>query len=167
MGIDIRIADDRWSDLSLQNLVERAYAATLLRAGLDEEICALSVLACDDTEIAELNAEFRGKPKPTNVLSWPAEDLAADDDGGVPHPLEPDFTGEIELGDVAISYETCLREAQEAQKPPAAHVSHLIVHGILHLLGYDHERDLDATLMETLEIEILGTMGIDNPYSER
>jgi probable rRNA maturation factor len=78
---------------------------------------------------------------------------------------EADFTGEIPLGDIAIAYETCAREAQEAGKPLADHLRHLIVHGLLHLLGYDHIRDPDATLMEGLEVEILGKMGIDDPYT--
>ncbi len=72
--------------------------------------------------------------------------------------------GEISLGDIAISYDTCLKEAKAANKPMNEHVTHLVIHGTLHLLGYDHVRDADATLMESLEVEILGKMGFDNPY---
>jgi probable rRNA maturation factor len=68
------------------------------------------------------------------------------------------------LGDIAISYDTCLREALDAEKPFADHVTHLVIHGILHLLGYDHIRDEDATLMERIEVEILGKLGISDPY---
>jgi probable rRNA maturation factor len=79
---------------------------------------------------------------------------------------EPDFTGVIALGDIAIAWETCEREANSAGKPMQDHVTHLIVHGGLHLLGYDHIRDADATLMECLETRILGKMGLDDPYKE-
>ncbi len=75
------------------------------------------------------------------------------------------MTGEIALGDIAISYDTCAREAAEAGKTLADHTTHLIVHGLLHLLGYDHTCDRDATLMEETEVKILGTLGIDDPYS--
>ena len=72
----------------------------------------------------------------------------------------------LELGDIAISYDTCHAEAEAAGRPMADHVTHLIVHGLLHLLGYDHERDGDATLMERLEVEILGKLGLDDPYRD-
>ena len=85
---------------------------------------------------------------PTNVLSWPAEDLAAETGGHSRQPNPLILTGEIALGDIAISFDTCAREAAEAGKTMEDHVTHLIVHGMLHLLGYDHIRDPDATLME-------------------
>jgi probable rRNA maturation factor len=99
------------------------------------------------------------------VLSWPTEDLAAAEPGGQPQLPEADVTGEIQLGDLAIAYDTCAREANDANKPLSDHLRHLVVHGVLHLLGYDHIRDLDATVMEALEVEILGNMGLDNPYT--
>mgnify|MGYP005992599593 CR=1 FL=1 len=114
--------------------------------------------------IADLNADFRGKPTPTNVLSWPAEERGAATDGDLPLAVEPDFDGALELGDIAIAYDTCAREAIDANKSLEDHLRHLVVHGVLHLLGYDHIRDLDATVMEALEVEILGNMGLDNPY---
>lgn len=162
MTLDLTLEDPRWVELPL--LAERASAMTLVHMQLDPEECEISVLGCDDARIAELNAEFREKPTPTNVLSWPAEDLAAEEPGGIPDLPEPDFTGEIALGDIAISYDTCAREADSAGKPMADHVTHLVVHGVLHLLGYDHIRDPDATLMERLEVEILGKLGIEDPY---
>jgi len=82
----------------------------------------------------------------------------------MPAPAGPDPTGVIELGDIAIAYDTCAGEAAAAGRPMADHVTHLLVHGTLHLLGFDHERDADATLMEGLEVEILGNMGIADPY---
>lgn len=162
MTLDITLEDPRWGDLA--SIAQPAVAATLAHLGLDSEECEISVLGCNDAHIAELNAEFRGKPAPTNVLSWPAVELGSLEDGGKPDQPQPDFMGDVPLGDIAISFDTCLREAEVANKPINDHVMHLIVHGTLHLLGYDHERDADATLMEALEVEILGKMGVDNPY---
>ena len=162
---DITVTDPRWQALAFDELASTAVTRVLVWAELDPDGCEVSILACDDMRIAELNDAFRGQNKPTNVLSWPAEDLAAGQDGGHPAPPKADFTGEVVLGDIAIAFETCNREAQDAAKPLAAHVTHLIVHGMLHLLGYDHERDRDATLMERIEVEILGSMGVSDPYT--
>ncbi|MEL7181678.1 MAG: rRNA maturation RNase YbeY, partial [Pseudomonadota bacterium] len=120
------------------------------------------LLACNDARIAVLNEDFRGKPRPTNVLSWPSDERAAAIDGEMPAPPRPG--PDNELGDIAIAFETCKREADAAGKPMRDHTLHLLVHGTLHLLGYDHERDRDATLMEGLETEILGKLGIPDPY---
>ena len=154
----------RWAALDLPSLVERAAGAALAMHGLALQDCELSVLATDDARIAALNGDHRGKPTPTNVLSWPAQELAAPDDGGAPTSPRPDAFGDVPLGDVALAYETCAREAEAAGKPLADHVTHLVVHGVLHLLGYDHVRDADATMMERLEAEILGNLGLDDPY---
>lgn len=163
MNLELIIVDPRWQ--GLEALATRTVQAVLDHCDLEAELCEISLLACDDTRIAELNAEFREKPTPTNVLSWPAEDLAAETAGQAPELPTPDFTGEIALGDIAISYDTCTREAAEAGKLMDDHVTHLIIHGTLHLLGYDHIRDLDATLMEAVEVNILGKLGIDDPYN--
>ncbi|ATG42355.1 putative rRNA maturation factor YbeY [Phaeobacter piscinae] len=165
MTLDISLDDSRWQDADLITYAEQAIRAVLGHFGLDVDDCELSLLACDDARIMELNTEFRQKAKPTNVLSWPAEDLSPEGAGDEPLLPEADFTGEIPLGDIAIAYETCAREAEDAGKPLADHLRHLIVHGVLHLLGYDHIRDPDATLMERLEVQILGKMGIDDPYT--
>ncbi len=162
MNLELSVEDARWQ--GLEPLAMRVIKAVLDHFKLDAEQCEVSVLACGDARIAELNAEFREKPTPTNVLSWPADDLAAEIAGQEPAFPSPDFTGEIALGDIAISYDTCAREAAEAGKNMDDHVTHLLVHGTLHLLGYDHIRDPDATLMEGVEVEILGKLGIDNPY---
>ena len=163
MNLELTIEDERWT--GLECLATRAIQAVLDHCDLDGDLCEISLLACDDARIADLNAEFREKTTPTNVLSWPAEDLSADEAGQTPASPSPDFTGEIALGDIAIAYDTCAREAGEAKKPMDDHVTHLIVHGTLHLLGYDHIRDPDATLMEGVEVAILGKMGIDDPYN--
>ena len=161
MAVECMIEDSRWRDI--EPLSQRATDAALMRLGLEPSVFDISVLACDDARIAALNAEFRGKDVPTNVLSWPSEERGAVVDGEMPLPPEPG--GDTELGDIAIAYETCAREAEAAKKSLHDHTLHLLVHGTLHLLGFDHERDLDATLMEGLESEILGKMGLADPYS--
>lgn len=167
MLTDTMIEDPRWEACGLEALAEKAAAAVLDDLGLKVGGYEIAVLACNDMRIAELNAEFREKPKPTNVLSWPAQELSSDQEGGDPALPEPDVFGDTtELGDIAISYDTCLREADEAGKPFDHHVTHLVIHGVLHLLGYDHIRDKDATLMESIETAILGKMGIPDPYKE-
>ncbi len=160
--IDILMEDSRWQDVGLDALADTAIVETLSALGLAR--AELSVLACDDARISVLNDDFRGKATPTNVLSWPEEDLSPEVDGAVPVPPQPDPSGSISLGDIAIAYDTCAREAAEQSKPLAAHVTHLLVHGVLHLLGYDHIRDHDATRMEALEVEILGKLGVPDPY---
>jgi probable rRNA maturation factor len=157
--VDLVIEDDRWETAGLAALAERACNAALAHLGVVG--ADISLLACDDARIAALNGDFRDKPTPTNVLSWPSEERGAAEPGGA-----PDAPRDLELGDIAIAYETCAREADEAGRPLADHVSHLLVHGTLHLLGYDHIDDKDAALMEALEVEILGKLGIADPYEE-
>ena len=164
MLTDVILEDDRWQGLDFEALAERAAQEVLGYLGLEAEDWEVAVLACNDARIAELNADFRDKPTATNVLSWPSEERGAEEDGERPLLPEPGFAPE--LGDIAIAYETCAREAEEAGKSMADHVTHLMVHGVLHLLGYDHIRDKDATLMEGLETVILGKMGIADPYRD-
>ncbi|MFD2173196.1 rRNA maturation RNase YbeY [Rhodobacter lacus] len=163
--VDCLIEAPAWEALDLPGLCERAARATLLDQELVAEEWEISLLGCDDARIAVLNADFRGKPTPTNVLSWPAQDLAAEEDGGEPWFPEPFAPGERDsLGDIALAYETCAREAEAAGKSVHEHVTHLVIHGVLHLLGYDHIRDADAQLMEACEVRILATLGVANPY---
>ncbi|THH37147.1 rRNA maturation RNase YbeY [Aliishimia ponticola] len=159
MTPDIVEEDARWADLGLEALAATAITATLTHLDLDPDAAEIAILACDDDRIAVLNSEFRGKPSPTNVLSWPAQDLVP------PEAPEADPDGSLPLGDIALAYDTCAREAAEQGKPMADHVTHLLVHGILHLLGYDHIRDEDATLMEGLEVVVLGKLGLSDPYT--
>ncbi|MEM7731442.1 MAG: rRNA maturation RNase YbeY [Pseudomonadota bacterium] len=158
MITEISFEDQRWADAGFKTLAEAAAKAVIAHL-LEPGAWQISVLACDDARISELNEGFREKPGPTNVLAWPSEERGAKDAGGPPVPPQ-----DQELGDIAISYDTCLAEAQAADMPLAQHATHLMVHGTLHLLGYDHIRDEDATLMEGIEIEILGKLGIPNPY---
>lgn len=158
-NVDIVIEDDRWLDAGLVSLAERA--ARAVGEWLDIRDFQIVVMGCDDERISELNKEFRGKPRPTNVLSWPAIEFDARAPGAL--PVLPDVD---ELGDIAISYDTSKREAEAQKKPFADHVTHLLVHATLHLAGYDHIDDLDAETMEDAERSILGKLGIPDPYLE-
>ena len=163
--VDIVIEDARWEAFGLEALAERACSAALVHLGLGAEGFSVVVMGCDDARIAVLNADFRGKPQPTNVLSWPSEERAADVAGDAPDLPEPgDADDPTELGDIAIAWETCAAEAVEQGKTMVDHVTHLIVHGMLHCLGYDHVDDADARLMEGHEVEILASLGLSDPY---
>ncbi|MDZ3833034.1 MAG: rRNA maturation RNase YbeY [Sphingopyxis sp.] len=121
----------------------------------------VSVRLTDDAEVQVLNRDFRGKDRPTNVLSFPQvqEDLL----GGLANSDD----GEILLGDIVLARETCTREAQEKGIALADHALHLIVHGTLHLVGYDHMDDASAAAMEALEVKALASLGIANPYEHQ
>jgi len=163
--VDCLIEEPAWEGIDLPGLSERAARAVLADQELDPEAWEISLMGCDDARIAELNADFRAKPTATNVLSWPAQDLAAEDDGEEPYFPEPFVPDERDsLGDIAMAYQTCAREAAEAGKSLHDHVTHLVIHGVLHLLGYDHVRDADAQLMEGIEVRILAALGVANPY---
>ena len=163
--VETVIEDARWQAFGLDQAAERAARAVLAGLGLPEAGFQISVLGCDDARIAVLNADFRGKPQPTNVLSWPSDERAAEVIGAEPERPEPGTPDDPEsLGDIAIAWETCAREADEQGKPMADHVLHLMVHGVLHLLGYDHVEDEDATLMEAHEVRILAQLGVSDPY---
>ncbi len=163
--VETVIEDARWEAFGLGPLAEHAAAAALLGAGLPVAGFQVSLMGCDDARIAVLNADFRGKPQATNVLSWPSEERGAEFVGEVPEAPEPGLAEDPEsLGDIAISWETCAREAEAQGKPLADHVTHLIVHGTLHLLGFDHVEEEDAALMEALEVQILASLGVSDPY---
>ena len=165
MLTDVMTEDARWAALDLPALAERGAEAALAELGLAPEGFEIAVLGCDDARIAVLNTEFRGKPTPTNVLSWPSRERGAEAAGEMPDlPASLPDPMDGELGDIAISFDTCAKEAAAAGKPLADHCLHLIVHGVLHLLGFDHIRDQDATLMEGLEVSILGKLGLSDPY---
>ncbi len=155
--IEVEVEDPAWADTlpDVQAIVERAGAAALdSLMSEDGEIDAepvVAVLLADDESVADLNQRFRGKAGPTNVLSFPAP----------PNP-------EGQIGDIALAYGVCAREAADQGKTLEHHLSHLTVHGVLHLLGYDHESDGEAEAMEALERSILETLGVPDPYaSER
>ena len=157
--VDVVVEDARWQAFGLPNLAERAARAALAGVGPGPEEFSVSMMGCDDRRIAVLNAAFRGKPVATNVLSWPSQERGATVAGAEPERPDPG-----ELGDIALAWETCAAEALAQGKPMADHVTHLIVHGVLHLLGYDHVDEADAALMERHEVRILATLGVSDPY---
>ncbi len=163
--VDTVIEDPRWDAFGLEAIANRVVQAVLFHVGLPQAGLTLCVMGCDDARIAGLNGDFRAKAQPTNVLSWPDIDLSAENDGGLPHmPVPGDLDDPQSLGNVAIAFDTCQREAAEADKPMADHVTHLVVHGVLHLLGYDHVREGDAARMEAIEVAILASLGVSDPY---
>ena len=151
LTVDLAVEDPSWTALGdLQTLVERAAAAALAEAGLaPDDAAELSVLFCDDAAIRGLNRQWRGQDKPTNVLSFPTEGPGA----------------EVMLGDIALAYGTVRREAEAEGKPIADHVSHLVIHGTLHLLGEDHEEAAEADAMEALERRAMARLGLPDPYA--
>lgn len=153
LDIDLAVEAGVWpSEAELLALVERAVGAAFSELDL-VGTSELSVVFTDDAAIRALNAEWRGKDKPTNVLSFPAFPPAK---GG---PLPP------MLGDIVLAAETVAREAQEENKPLESHMTHLVIHGLLHLLGYDHETDDEAEEMEAVERAALARLAIPDPYA--
>lgn len=138
--------------------VHRAIEAAASMVDADTGDAELAVMLTDDAGIRTLNNNWRGQDKPTNVLSFPALQPTG--------ARLPDDAPRM-LGDIAIAYETTRREADAEQKPFHHHLSHLAVHGFLHLVGYDHETDRDAEKMENLECQILAALGIPDPYADR
>lgn len=128
-----------------------------------ESALEISVKLSDNAEVQRLNSSYRGKDKPTNVLSFAMfqKDILESLFGSERSIAE----SEILLGDIIIAKSICQNEAEEKHIPLTDHVAHLVVHGILHLLGYDHETETDALVMEHLEIDALHTLGIANPYA--
>ncbi len=159
--VETVIADPRWAAFGLPALAETAAGMALAEAGLAGDAWEIGLLGCDDAEMARLNGDFRDRPQPTNVLSWPSAELGPDGPGGV--PLAPDAADGF-LGDIALAWETTMREAEAGGIPPRDHALHLMVHAVLHLLGYDHDTEEDAQRMEALEVSALARLGIANPY---
>jgi probable rRNA maturation factor len=141
-----------------ETVIHRAIAAAAGMVDADVGEAELAVMLTDDAGIRTLNNNWRGIDKPTNVLSFPAlQPSGADGPDDAPRML----------GDIAIAYETTRKEADDEQRPFDHHLSHLAVHGFLHLIGYDHENDADAETMEILEAAILAQLGIPDPYADR
>jgi probable rRNA maturation factor len=157
--VEVLIESEAWQELGdAEDIVCRAItAAAASDAAIGCCYSEVSVLLCDDQTIAVLNGRWRGEEKPTNVLSFPA------------HPLHGSIMIQERrpLGDIAVAHETLVREARESGKTAPAHLCHLVVHGFLHLVGYDHETDDEAEEMERLERDILARLGIADPYAAR
>lgn len=150
VNVELAIQDPSWTVLGdLQSLAERAVAAAIAEAGVVPDAGSeLSCLFCDDATIRALNAQWRGQDKATNVLSFPAAGAGA----------------EAMLGDIAMAFETVMREAGAEAKPPQDHAAHLLIHGTLHLVGHDHEVDSDAAAMEAIEVRAMARLGLPDPY---
>jgi len=146
-GPEFIVEDARWRDVALRRRLKSAANRAIKECGAQKHF-SFTVLLTNDAKLAELNKLFRGRKGPTNVLSFPAEE-----------------NEENYLGDVALAYETCRRESKDGKKKFADHASHLVVHGVLHLLGFDHVTPRDAKKMEPLETAILAKMGIKDPYT--
>jgi probable rRNA maturation factor len=156
---EVLVVADGWqSEPDAEAVIQRAIAAAAEIADADTGEAELAVMLTDDAGIRTLNNNWRGIDKPTNVLSFPALPPTG--------PAGPDDAPRM-LGDIAIAFETTRAEADDEQKPFDHHLSHLAVHGFLHLIGYDHEEDDDAEAMEALETEILAQLGIPDPYGNR
>jgi probable rRNA maturation factor len=157
---EVLVVADCWAaEADADALIHRAIDAASAMVDADTGDAELAIMLTDDAGIRTLNQNWRGIDKATNVLSFPA--------------LQPPAGAEVPddmprmLGDIAIAYPTTRREADEEAKAFGNHLSHLAVHGFLHLVGYDHENDAEAETMEALEREILATLGIPDPYAER
>lgn len=143
--IDVEVEAADWSDaLAEAEFIALTAAVAAVGGGESRDV---AILLTDDETVRDLNARFRGQDKPTNVLSFPA----------------PDGTGS--LGDIAVAFGVTAREAQEQGKPLAHHLQHLVAHGVLHLLGYDHLEDAEAEAMEAEERRILAGLGVPDPYA--
>jgi len=153
VDIDIFVEAGAWpAEVELARLVDRAVAAAFAETGVSGA-SELSVVFSDDAHIRTLNAEWRAKDKPTNVLSFPAFPFPKSG------PLPP------MLGDIVLASETVSREAALEDKPLANHITHLVIHGLLHLLGHDHETDAEAEEMEAIERAALARLAIPDPYA--
>ncbi len=163
MTIDLIHEAGDWPQ-NIAQIAEDVEEKLFAHFGLETSSFETTILLTNDMHIQKLNQEFRDKNKATDVLSWPAFefDRAIGEAPKLPAIDEGPF--DATLGDIALSLETCQKDADG--KNFDHHISHLILHGFLHLLGYDHEYDSDAVIMEALEVEILKTMFIDNPYKE-
>lgn len=145
--IEIEVEAEDWTDAidDIEAVVERAAVAAL-----GTQPGGVVILLTDDETVRDLNDRFRGKDRPTNVLSFPAVEMP----GADPQPL----------GDIVLAYGVCAAEAEEQSKTLTNHLTHLVVHGVLHLLGRDHEDDTEAEGMEGEERVILASLGVSDPY---
>lgn len=162
--IVIETTVENWPHGDWEGLADRAVSSTIVATPhapltTTPTTIEISLRLTSDAEVHGLNRDYRGKDKPTNVLSFPMvqPDLI--------NTLSNADDGEILLGDIVLAYETCAREATERNVPLEDHAAHLIVHGILHLLGYDHMNDAEAEAMEAIERDVMAALGLHDPYT--
>ena len=161
----VAVSCDYWHTLDFdaeavaRDIVPLAFAMADIPASISNTDLEFSVVLADDETIQALNRDYRGKDKPTNVLSFAA--LDSEDEG-----FQPPTDQAWPVGDIILAYETIEKEALEQKKSFKSHYAHLLVHGTLHLLGYDHEDAHEADIMESLEIRVLKKYGIEDPYSD-
>lgn len=163
--IAVDVTADGWrtgitGTASAQTIAVVAAEAALASAGPSSPV-ELGVRLTGDAEMCALNREYRGRDTATNVLSFALAADVASPELGFPQP----DNAPILLGDIVAAYETCAREAEDQAKPLADHLHHMVVHGVLHLLGYDHETEDEAAQMEALERDILAHLGVPDPYA--
>lgn len=160
LAIEFNLEDEAWTGTVpwYREVALRAAESAISATGLTPQNMEISALLCGDERIADLNRSFRGKAVPTNVLSWPADEIAPE--------AAPVVTSDGFLGDIAIARQTVETEALAQHLTVENHFAHLFAHGVLHLLGYDHETDADAEVMEGLESQAMKKMGIKDPYAE-
>lgn len=155
LDTELVVEDERWRRIARIEWLTQAVASALVSEAPTEfsEPVKVTIMLADDSRVSTLNANFRGKPVPTNVLSFPAGANATE-------PGNKRY-----LGDIIIAWETVEREANELGIPVENHLQHLIVHGLLHLLGYDHMIDAEAEIMEAIETQALNRVGVPDPYA--
>jgi probable rRNA maturation factor len=157
LDLTVVLETSRWTDVlsNYEPMIQMVVSETLITLGQIDQPKAASIVLADDEFLQKYNLQFRGKDKPTNVLSFPAD-------------KSMHFVDNIDnLGDILISLSTLEREAAEQEKTFEDHFKHMLVHGVLHLLGHDHQEDEEAEKMETLEITILLALGVANPYEHK
>ena len=167
MIINITFRDKRWVKIPLEEIAKGALQLIIDKFLGQDNNFEVSILATDDAEIRELNKNFRGNDSSTNIISWPEHETQSNQLGHIPDlvdKLKSRFEGLTFLGNIAISFDRCFIEAEEKNIQFEDHVTHLLLHGYLHLIGFDHQNETDANLMEDIEIKLLSVVGIKNPY---
>lgn len=166
---DPLVAGFQQAALTMLDDILSEFANTKVNAKVNAKTSAkvsVSLWLCDDAQMRQLNQQHRQIDKPTNVLSFPAYDMAGDMAGDMVAGQQIDGDAPALLGDIVIAAETVMREADDMQMPVADHLIHLFVHGMLHLFGHDHIDDELAETMETLEVKFLANIGVPNPYQD-
>lgn len=166
MKVNIEFQDDRWKTLPLHKIAQDALTLVAKNILREKNSFEVSILASNDFEIRSLNNRFRRYNSATNILSWPEHEYYRSKPGGFPKIVSGSHYTNVRqfLGNLAISYDSCSIESKEANVTVEAHITHLLIHGCLHLVGFDHQNEPDALLMEGIEKKLLAFLGIKNPY---